>query len=167
MADNDLALGRLVELISHSPYWNETAIFVTEDDAQGHIDSVDAHRSICMVIGPYAKPGYVTHAHTSMGSILKTMFLILGMPALNQYDGCASDLSDSFLGTADNAKPYAALPVNAEIFDPKKAFTPFNREFKWEALKEGPGLDDPNYIKKDPYGANGQHDLGPVEKKAP
>ncbi|MBX7257753.1 MAG: bifunctional YncE family protein/alkaline phosphatase family protein, partial [Candidatus Hydrogenedentes bacterium] len=112
MSDNDLALGRLVELISHSPFWKETAIFVTEDDAQGYRDTVDAHRSICMVISPYSKAGHISHTHVSMGSILKTMFLILGLPALNQYDGFASDLSDAFTVDAANAEPYNALPVN-------------------------------------------------------
>lgn len=161
MSDNDLALGRLVELISHSPWWKETVIFVTEDDAQGHRDSVDAHRSICMAIGPHVKPGFVSHKHISMGSILKTMFLIQGMGPLNQYDGCATDLADFFLDEADNSAPYQALPVNAEIFDPQKAFDPFDREFKWESLGDSPPLDGPQFLDNDPYGHAGGDGLGP------
>ncbi|NLP11921.1 hypothetical protein GX408_16090, partial [bacterium] len=73
MSDNDLALGRVIELLSHSPYWHEMAIFITEDDAQGGLDHIDAHRSILLVISPYAKPGYISSKHTSMPSIMKTI----------------------------------------------------------------------------------------------
>lgn len=155
MSDNDLALGRLVELISHGPYWENCAIFVTEDDAQGYRDSVDAHRSICLVISPYTKQDYVSHQHTSMSSILKTIFLILGLPALNQYDGFAIDLSDMFTTTPDNAEPYNALPVNEEIFDPQKALDPFDTEFNWQALEVREPVDNQRYLDTDPYGQNG------------
>ena len=102
VADNDLALGKLVQLFSHSPFWKDMAIFVTEDDAQDGRDHVDAHRSVLLVISPYAKPG-VSHVHTSMASILKTINLILGMPFVNQYDAAATDLSDMFINTPDFA----------------------------------------------------------------
>jgi hypothetical protein len=67
VADNVLALGKLVALLSHSPFWKDMAIMVTEDDAQGGTDHVDAHRSLLMVISPYARRG-VSHVHTSMAS---------------------------------------------------------------------------------------------------
>lgn len=156
MSDNDLALGRLVELISHSPFWKDTVIMVTEDDAQGYRDTVDAHRSICMVIGPYVKPGYVSHKHVSMSSILKTMFLIHGLPALNQYDGFATDLADMFTMEPGNAEPYNALPVNAEVFDPQKAFDPLDEEFDWKAAAEYVDVDDQEYLDTDPYGHSGK-----------
>ncbi|MDX9971651.1 MAG: alkaline phosphatase family protein [FCB group bacterium] len=152
MSDNDLALGRLVELISHSPYWKETVIFVTEDDAQGYRDTVDAHRSICMAIGPFAKKGHISHTHTSIASILKTVFLIHGLPPLNQYDGFASDLADMFTEGADNAEPYNALPVNPEIFDPQKALDPFDAKFNWKAVNDFVPLDDQQYLDTDPQG---------------
>ncbi len=155
MSDNDLALGRLVELISHSPYWKETAIFVTEDDAQGYRDTVDAHRSICMIISPYAKQNHISHTHSSFGSMLKSMFLILGLPPLNQYDGFSSDLHDMFTTDPANAEPYNALPVNKEIFDPEKAFDPFDREFNWEAVNEFVPLDDQEFLDSDDYGHSG------------
>lgn len=161
MSDNDLALGRLVELISHSPWWHETVIFVTEDDAQGYRDTVDAHRSICMVISPYAKNGYVSNTHSSFGSILKTMFLIHGLPPLNQYDGFASDLSDMFDTEPSNAAPYKALPVNPEIFDPQKAFDPFDREFNWQALNDFVPLDHQKFLDTDTYGHSGETGHGP------
>jgi phospholipase C len=156
MSDNDLALGRLVELISHSPFWKETVIFVTEDDAQGYRDTVDAHRSICMAIGPYVKQDHVSHTHSSIASILKTLFLIQGMPALNQYDGFASDLSDMFTDTAENAEPYNALPVHPEVFDPQKALDPFDAEFNWKAVNEFVPLDDQEYLDTDPQGHSGK-----------
>ncbi len=155
MSDNDLALGRFVELISHGPYWKDTVIFVTEDDAQGYRDSVDAHRSICMVIGPYARRDCISHRHASMSSILKTMFLILGMPALNQYDGFASDLADMFTQTPDNAEPYNALPVNPEIFDPEQALKPFGTKLNWKAVPAREPVDNQAYLDTDPYGQNG------------
>ncbi|MFO7974147.1 MAG: bifunctional YncE family protein/alkaline phosphatase family protein, partial [Candidatus Hydrogenedentota bacterium] len=161
MSDNDLALGRLVELISHSPWWKETVIFVTEDDAQGYRDTVDAHRSICMVISPYAKKGYVSTTHSNFGSILKTMFLIHGLPPLNQYDAFASDLSDMFDTEPANVEPYKALPVNKEIFDPQKAFDPFDREFNWQALHDFVPLDHQEFLDTDAYGHSGERGHSP------
>ena len=119
VADNDLALGRIVEYLSRTPYWKEMAIFVTEDDAQDGRDSVDAHRSILMVISPYARRGYASPTHTSIASIFKTIYLLLGWEPLNQYDAAATDLRDIFTPEAD-LTPYVALPVDARIFDPAK-----------------------------------------------
>ncbi|MBX3180629.1 MAG: hypothetical protein KF886_25060 [Candidatus Hydrogenedentes bacterium] len=161
MSDNDLALGRLVELISHSPFWSETVIMVTEDDAQGYVDSVDAHRSICMVISPYARAGYVSHTHTSIGSMLKTAFAVFGLPPLNQYDAFASDLGDMFTMAPRNAEPYNALPVNTEIFDPQKAFDPFDREFNWEALNDFVPMDHQEFLDTDEYGHSGKKGHAP------
>ena len=158
MSDNDLALGRLVELISHSPFWKDTVIVVTEDDAQGYRDTVDAPRSVCMVISPYAKRDYVSHRHISIASILKTMFAILGLPPLNQYDAFASDLSDLFTAAAENAAPYNAVAVNPEIFDPQKALDPFDKEFNWKAVANFVPMDDQNYLDTDAYGNAGSPD---------
>jgi len=158
MADNDLALGRLVELISHSPFWKETVIFVTEDDAQGYRDTVDAHRSICMVIGPHVKQDYVSHNHTSIGSILKTIFLIQGMPFLNQYDAFASDLADSFTMDAANDEPYNAIAVDPRVFDPQKALDPFDAEFKWRQASSPEDVDNQEYLDSDEYGHAGAPD---------
>ena len=80
MADNDLALGRVVEHLSHTPYWKNMAIFVTEDDSQDGVDHIDAHRSLLMVYSPYAKRDYVGHQHYSFGSIFKTFWNIPGHP---------------------------------------------------------------------------------------
>jgi YVTN family beta-propeller protein len=145
MADNDLALGRLVEFLSRTPYWKNMAIVVTEDDPQNGVDHVDAHRSLLMVISPYAKRGYVSHRHASFGSIIKTVWNVLGLPYLNQYDAGAADLADMFTDEPDFI-PYAALPADQRIFDPQKALDPLDEKFNWEALGESPKLDDPETI---------------------
>jgi len=92
MADNDLAVGRTVEFLTHTPYWKNMLIVITEDDSQNGVDHIDAHRSILMVISPYARRNYVSHKHYSFGSIFKTFWNILGLPYLNQYDAVAIDL---------------------------------------------------------------------------
>jgi hypothetical protein len=147
MADNDLALGRVVEFLSHLPQWKNMMIVVTEDDAQGGRDHVDAHRSILMVISPYAKKNFVSHRHASFGSIFKTFWNVFGIPYLNQYDFGASDLADCFTDKPDYT-PYDALPVDARVFNPAKALSPLNEKFDWEAFRQSPKLDDPEDMKK-------------------
>ncbi|MDD5581060.1 MAG: hypothetical protein PHY16_17545 [Methylobacter sp.] len=99
-----------VELISKSPCWKDTVIFVMEDDTQNGADHVDGHRSIFLTISPWAKREYVSKTHTSLSSIFKTIDLILGMPPLNQYDAAATDLRDFFTGKPDFT-PYSSIPV--------------------------------------------------------
>ncbi len=147
MADNDLALGRVVELLSHTPYWDEMAIFVTEDDAQNGRDHVDSHRSLCLAISPYAKSGHVSHVHTSIASIIKTISLIQGIPYLNQYDAAASDLSDLFQ-TEPDLRPYNAVEVDKRIFDPAKALDPMDADFDWSSVNEYPVLDNPTDMRR-------------------
>ncbi|MFA6944798.1 MAG: bifunctional YncE family protein/alkaline phosphatase family protein [Pedobacter sp.] len=141
MADNDLAVGRIVEFLSGTPYWKNMLIAITEDDAQNGVDHIDAHRSILMVISPYTRKNYASHTHTSFGSIFKTFWNILGIPYLNQYDAGASDLADMFTDKPDFT-PYRAVPADSRIFDPQKALDPYDEKFDWKALKEGPDMDD-------------------------
>ncbi|MEZ5039457.1 MAG: hypothetical protein R2828_06185 [Saprospiraceae bacterium] len=148
MADNDLALGRLVEFLSRTPYWKNMAIVVTEDDAQGGVDHIDAHRSLLMVISPYAKQNNISHTHTSFGSIFKTFWNILGIPYLNHYDAMATDLYDHFTDQADFT-PYNAIAPDQRLFDPAKAYDPLDAEFDWSALGEGPSLDNMEFLQKD------------------
>lgn len=148
MVDNDLAVGRIVEYLSHTPYWKNMAIVITEDDAQNGVDHIDAHRSILIVVSPYAKKNYVSKVHYSFGSLFKTFWNILGLPYLNQYDAGATDLSDMFTGVPDFA-PYTALAPDLRIFDPQKALSPLDEKFDWNSLKESPLLDDPKEMVKD------------------
>ncbi len=147
MADNDLALGRLVEFLSRTPFWKDMAIFVTEDDPQNGVDHIDAHRSLLMVISPWAKKGHVSHNHSSFGSIIKTVWHILGLPYLNQYDGGAADLADMFTVQPDDS-PYSSLPADPRIFDPQRALDPLDEKFNWKALDDSPLLDDPGTIRE-------------------
>lgn len=141
MADNDLAVGRIVEYLSHTPYWKNMLIVITEDDAQNGVDHVDAHRSILMLISPWVKKDYVGHQHYSFGSLFKSFWNILDMPYLNQYDAGATDLRDLFT-TTPNYKPYNALEVDSRIFNPQKALDPFDEKFNWKALKDSPKIDN-------------------------
>jgi len=108
--DNDTALGLTVDLISHSPCWKDTVIFVVEDDPQNGFDHVDGYRSIFLAISPWVKHEYVSKVHVSLASIFKTVSLILGLPPLNQYDAAATDLRDLFTGTPDFT-PYSPQPI--------------------------------------------------------
>ncbi len=144
VADNDLALGKLVQLFSHSQFWKDMAIFVTEDDAQDGRDHVDAHRSVLMVISPYARRDYVSHAHTSMASILKTFDLTFHLGYLNQFDATATDLAD-FFTTEPDFSPYEALPSDTRIFDPTKV-PETGLDLK---VQHGTLLDDPTTIRRD------------------
>lgn len=142
MCDNDLALGRIIEFLSSTPYWKNMAVFITEDDAQNGRDHIDAHRSLLLVASPYAKKDHVSHVHNSFGSIFKTFWNILGIPYLNQYDAGATDLSDMFTSNPDFS-PYYALEADKRVFDPQKALTPFDEEFNWKAVINSPKLDNP------------------------
>lgn len=148
MADNDLAVGRIVEYLSRTPFWKNMAIVITEDDAQNGVDHVDAHRSVLMVISPYVKRNYVSHMHYSFGSIFKTFWNVLGLPYLNQYDAAANDFADMFTPKPDFA-PYNAVAVDPRIFDPGKALTPLDEKFDWKAVKESPLIDDVNDMQED------------------
>ena len=115
-------------------------IVITEDDAQGGIDHVDAHRSVLLVISPYSKRNYVSHGHYSFGSIFKTYWNVLGIPTLNAYDTGATDLADFFTAEPDYT-PYMALPVDPRVFDPQRALDPFDANFDWTALEDSPEID--------------------------
>jgi DNA-binding beta-propeller fold protein YncE len=111
VADNDLALGRVVDAVSHSPYWDDTAIFVLEDDAQDGADHVDAHRSIAFVISKYspgsaAQPN-VEHRFYTTVNMIHTMEMLLGLPPMNQNDAYAPVMTQMFSGKGDQA-PYKA-----------------------------------------------------------
>src|SRR5438552_5262939 len=108
-ADNDLALGRIVEIVSRSPIWPRTAIFIIEDDAQNGPDHVDAHRTVCLVASPYARRGFVDHAKYSTVSMLRTIELVLGLPPMSQFDAAAAPMVTAF-SDQPTLTPYTALP---------------------------------------------------------
>lgn len=140
VADNDYALGRIVEFLSHTPWWREMAIFITEDDAQGGRDHIDSHRTLLLCAGPYCRKNYVSHVNSSFPGLLKTVFRILGIPPLNLFDATASDLSDCLTGSPDFS-PYTAEPIDSRLFDPAKAREPLDPQ-------PSPRMDDPRVIEE-------------------
>jgi hypothetical protein len=104
VADNDLALGRLVEHLAASPIWGESIIFVLEDDAQNGSDHIDAHRSPALVIGPHVRRSYVDHTLYTTAGVMRTMELILGLPPMSQYDAAARPLFGVFQAAPSLAK---------------------------------------------------------------
>jgi hypothetical protein len=114
VASNDLALGRLVEAVSHSKLWPQTAIFVIEDDAQNGPDHVDAHRTVGLVISPYTKRRYVDSTQYSTVSMIRSLELILGLPPLSQYDAAARPMFASFTDKAE-LTPYTHLPARIDL----------------------------------------------------
>ncbi|HEY2934185.1 MAG TPA: alkaline phosphatase family protein [Acidobacteriota bacterium] len=119
VADNDAALGMLVEGVSRSKFWAQTAIFVVEDDAQNGSDHVDAHRSIAYVISPYVRRGSVDSTMYSTTSMLHTIELILGLRPMSQFDTAAVPMFNSFQSQA-NLQPYKALPANVDLHEKNK-----------------------------------------------
>lgn len=140
VADNDYALGRIVEYLSHSPWWKQMAIFVTEDDAQGGVDHIDSHRTLLFVISPYARRNYVSKVNSSFPGLLKTALRLLKLPPLNLYDATAADLADCFTMEPDFT-PYRVRPVPVEVFDPTKAKEPMDPQ-------PGPRMDDPAFLRQ-------------------
>lgn len=140
VADNDYALGRIVEYLSKSKWWPKMAILVTEDDAQGGVDHIDSHRTLFFAISPYAKRNYVSHVNSSFPGLLKTAFRLLGLPPLNLFDAAAADLADCFQLDPDMT-PYEKKPVPLDVFDPAKAKEP-------QDGTPGPRIDDPNVLRQ-------------------
>jgi DNA-binding beta-propeller fold protein YncE len=114
VADNDLAMGMVVEAVSHSKFWPQTAIFVVEDDAQNGPDHVDAHRTTAYVISPYTKRGVVDSNMYSTSSMLRTMELVLGLKPMSQFDAAARPMFACFQPTPD-MRPYQALPAQVDL----------------------------------------------------
>jgi YVTN family beta-propeller protein len=154
VADNDLALGRMLDFLSKTPYWKSMLVIITEDDPQGGVDHIDAHRSILMMAGPYVKKGYVSHKHANFGSILRTMYHILGVPYVNQYDATASLLDDFFMEKPD-FKGYEALPHDPSLFQPEKAMKIYGRNFDWRVIPQGAKFDNENEQRREHYRQQG------------
>jgi len=114
VADNDLAVGKLVEHISKSPIWENTVIFIVEDDAQNGPDHVDAHRTTAYLAGGYVKRHAVDHTMYSTSSMVRTIELILGMPPMTQYDAAATPMWRCFSKTADTTA-FNSLPSNVNL----------------------------------------------------
>lgn len=129
VADNDFAVGLFVDYLSHSKIWNESAVFILEDDAQNGADHVDAHRSPVYLAGGLVKRHFIDHSMYSTSSVLRTMELILGLPPMSQYDAAASPLWKCFSDTA-NLSPFTAINPEINIAELNTAMN------KWEKMSE-------------------------------
>lgn len=147
MADNDQALGRIVAYLSAQPEWKKMAIFVTQDDSGGDDDSIDRHRSFVLCISPYAKKGYVSHEHTSIMSIIKSIYTLSKLGPNNLFDATATDLADMFDATKPDFTPYQYVPADPRVFKLEATFDPTDPKFE-RRRKAGPAmkLDDPDFV---------------------
>jgi phospholipase C len=161
VADNDYALGMIVEAVSHSRFWSKTAIFVLEDDAQNGPDHVDSHRSPAFVISAYSKRHAVDSNMYNTTSMLRTMELILGLNPMTQFDAGARPMQAAFQATPDASaytaeKPRVALDERNPAVSPTAARSQrldFSEEDRiddnelnailWLALRGGPGTPAP------------------------
>ncbi len=114
VAQNDRALGMLVDRISHSPYWKESAIFVIEDDAQNGPDHVDAHRTVGLMISPYTRRHFVDSTPYTTSGMVRTMELMLGLPPMSQFDASATPMAASLTSQADFT-PYVSRQANVNL----------------------------------------------------
>ena len=137
VADNDLAFGRIVEALSHSPFWKQMAILGIEDDPQAGWDHVSGYRTTAYVVSPYAKRGAVVSTQYNTTSLLRTIGQILGMKPMNQFDASALPMWDAFTDTPDFT-PFKALPTNIPLDqmnpDPKALTDPV---LKADAIASG------------------------------
>jgi YVTN family beta-propeller protein len=130
VADNDWAVGQFVEHLSQSKIWNQSAVFILEDDAQNGPDHVDAHRSTLYVAGGFVKRHFVDHTMYSTSSVLRTMELILGLPPMSQYDAAAIPLWRSFSQTTDPT-PFHSVHEQIDLSEKNIAMN------SWEKQSEG------------------------------
>ncbi len=123
VADNDLALGRIVDVVSHSPEWKNTCIFVIEDDAQFGLDHIDGHRTVYFALSPYTRRGYVDHELCNTVSMIRSIELMLGLDPMNRFDASTPPLAACFTDTPDFT-PYIYAPNRIALDDinPPSAF---------------------------------------------
>lgn len=153
VADNDLALGRIVAFLSRTTIWKDSAVFVTEDDAQDGVDHVDAHRSILLVASPWVKPGFIAHEHSSMGSITRTIDGLLGLGPLNLEDALAGNLDEMF-DTTPHLGVFRILPPDKRAFDPARAKVARPKTQKQAAALRD--MDDSDAIREELEGSAGK-----------
>jgi YVTN family beta-propeller protein len=143
VADNDLALGRVVEAMTHSKFWPETAIFVVQDDPQAGFDHVDGHRTVALVISPYTPRHSIDSTNYNQTSMIRTMELILGLPPMNQLDASASAMAACF-SAPPNLTPYKAVPniVPLDQLNPEVEAIRDPRQRHWAEISLTLPLDD-------------------------
>ena len=134
VADNDLALGRIVDMISHSRFWESTVIFVTEDDSQSGWDHISPYRTTCLVISPFSKLAKTVHTNYNQTSMLRSIEQILGLPPMNVIDATALPMFDCF-GPTSNAGNYVSIPNNIPLDEMNKPLVLLSGKAKYYAKK--------------------------------
>ncbi len=153
VTDNDLAVGRLVDAVSHSPYWSSSAIFIVEDDSQSGVDHVDGHRSTAFIVSPYIKRTQVNHTYYTQINMVRTIEDLLGLPPMNQHDFLASAMTDAFAESAD-LRPFTAVPnrIPLDTLNPaaksnlEKAWRKELTKFFPQGPNQAPDVADPNLL---------------------
>ena len=153
VADNDLAVGRLVDAVSHSPFWSSTAIIIVEDDPQAGVDHVDGHRSTAFIVSPYIQRRQVNHTFYTQINMVRTIEGLLGLPAMNQHDLLAAPMMDAFQD-APNLTPYNVIPnkVPLDTLNPaatsklQKAWQGEVAKYLPHGLNQKPDVADPNLL---------------------
>jgi hypothetical protein len=141
MADNDLALGMIVEAVSRSQFWPSMAIFVLEDDAQNGPDHVDSHRSPAFVLSPYTRRGIIDSSMYNTTSMLRTMELILGLRPMTHFDAGARPMWAAFTAKADST-PYQAVTPEYPMNERNPAATPEAKRTARMDFSEADRIDD-------------------------
>jgi YVTN family beta-propeller protein len=165
VADNDLSVGMFIELLSKSPVWKESVVFILEDDAQNGPDHVDAHRSPAYIVGPYVKRNFIDHTPYTTSGMLRTMELILGIPPMSQFDAAATPMWRCFTAVPDYTG-YTALPSNIDLTQKNTAWNELaERSAKFDLSKEDrvPDLEFSEVIWK---GVKGLHSIMPAPRRA-
>ncbi|MEP6467830.1 MAG: hypothetical protein ABJB05_16080, partial [Parafilimonas sp.] len=127
VAENDLAVGMFVDYLSKSSVWQQSVVFILEDDAQDGPDHVDAHRSTAYITGGFVKRHYIDHTMYSTTSVLRTIELILGLPPMSQYDASSTSMWRCFQSTPD-LTPYNVKPLQYDISQKNTAENAWQRE---------------------------------------
>jgi hypothetical protein len=149
VADNDLALGRIIERISTSRFWPKTCIFVNEDDPQNGFDHVDGHRSLCLVVSPYTKRGAVISRFFNQTSVLHTICRIFGIPPMNQMVALAPPMTPCFTPKPDFT-PYRHRPNQVRLDEMNPSTAALNEKaLRWAIQSAEQNLDDPDRADED------------------
>ena len=158
VAENDLALGRMIEHISQSRIWGESAVFVLEDDAQNGPDHVDAHRSTAFIASPFAKKNTKINTMYSTASMLRTIELILGLPPMSQYDAASTPMWECFTASPD-LTPFVSLDATYNIHEmnvDENAISRLSDSFNLEEIDAAPDHQFSQVIWKTVKGLNSE-----------
>jgi len=167
VADNDFALGQIVEAISNSKFWKETCIFVTEDDPQAGLDHVDGHRTVGMVISPYTKRNELVSTYYSQINMVRTMENILGIPPMNKFDLSAEPMFDCFTESPDFT-PYKTVKNNIPLDEINPQLESLNgKKLYWAKKSMEQDLDDYDRINEDDFNRIIWHAMKGYERPYP